>query len=54
MSGVNKCNEAKIRRVRGQRVVKAGILDGVTKEVFSEVTFEQRPEWSMGARQANA
>lgn len=35
--------------------MKAGILVGVFKEGFSEeMTFEQRPEWRKGARQANA
>lgn len=44
-----------INRVRGRSVVKAGILGGVAKEGFpEEVTFEQRPKWSKGARQTNA
>lgn len=46
MADVDKCYE-----VRGQRLVKTGILNGVAKEGFSEeVTFEQRPEWSEEAR----
>lgn len=36
-------------------VVQAAISDGMSNEGFSEeMTFEQRPEWSKGARQANA
>lgn len=35
--------------------MKAGILAGVAKEGFpEEVTFQQRPKWSKGVRQANA
>lgn len=41
-----KCYE-----VRGQRLGKAGILNGVAKEDLSEeVPLEQRPEWNEEAR----